>query len=87
MGAHNLQAMLDTGLDTDTVLAWHLQHNHYPPVPLSMLDACKAALAAAANDDHDLEINLPDGIMYRGRPTAPAYAIIEQHHLDNFGGF
>jgi hypothetical protein len=30
----------------------------------------------------DLEIPMPEGITYKGLTTAPAWAIIEQHHLD-----
>jgi hypothetical protein len=28
------------------------------------------------------QIEMPDGITYKGNTTAPAFAIIEQHHLD-----
>ncbi len=70
-------------------LAWHLQSNHYPPVPLSMIDPCIAAINAAVEAytdgdelvDLDRPIDLPEGITYKGLPTAPAAALIEQHHL------
>ncbi len=70
-------------LDMETALTWHLQHNHYPPVPTSMVETCITAInhANMEGDWHD-EIELPEGITYRGRTTAPVYAIIEQHHLD-----
>jgi (2Fe-2S) ferredoxin len=28
------------------------------------------------------QIAMPDGVFYKGMSHAPAYAIIEQHHLD-----
>ena len=70
--------------DLDTGLRWHLQSNHYPPVPLSMVTPCKAAIDAYQDEDYQREISLPEGIAYRGLPTAPASAIVEQHHLHAF---
>lgn len=66
-------------------LSWHLQSNHYPPVPLSMVQPCIDAIKAVREeDDVDAEITLPEGITYNNDPTAPAWAIIEQHHLDSW---
>ena len=62
-------------------LAWHLQSNHYPPIPLSMVETCKDAIEAYWADDLDKEIELPEGVTYRGEPTAPAREIIINHHL------
>ncbi len=70
--------------DLDTALTWHLQHNHYPPVPLSMLPICKAAIKAGNEEDWNREIELPEGVSYQGRPTAPAHQIITSHHLEAF---
>ena len=70
--------------DLDTGLRWHLQSNHYPPIPLSMVEPCKAAIDAYGDEDYRREIPLPDGVSYRGRPTAPASAIVTEHHLDAF---
>lgn len=64
-------------------LEYHLQHNHYPPVPLSMVPVCEQAIAEA-NDNGDpfMQIDLPEGITYKGETAAPVHALIEQHHLD-----
>jgi hypothetical protein len=61
----------------------HLQANHYPPVPKSMVKPCVEAIDAV-NDLGlwNLDIELPEGISWRGLTTAPASAIIEAHHLD-----
>jgi hypothetical protein len=32
----------------------------------------------------DLEIPMPEGVTYKGLTTAPAHAIIEQHHLHSW---
>lgn len=63
-------------------IAWHLRSNHYPPIPLSMVKPCIEAIDAYWEDDLDREIEMPEGVYYRGETTAPARAIIVQHHLD-----
>lgn len=68
-------------LSIDDALTWHLRGNHYPPIPLTMLEPCKEAIQAGLEEDWDREIDLPEGVMYKGLTTAPAWAMIEQHHL------
>ena len=69
-------------LSIDDALAWHLRSNHYPPVPLSMIEPCKEAIQACLDGDWLREITLPEGVSYKGRYTAPADAIVQQHHLE-----
>lgn len=69
-------------VDIHTALSWHLQSNHYPPVPKSMVQPCKEAIDAYWDGDTDIEIELPEGITWRDKTTAPAWAIIEGHHLE-----
>ena len=73
---------LSDNLDIESQIAIHLSANHYPPVPRSMVAPCIEAIDAV-NDLGlwDLEIPMPEGITYKGLTTAPAHAIIEQHHL------
>jgi hypothetical protein len=47
-----------------------------------MVTPCIEALEAYWEDDTDREITMPEGVSYKGRNTAPAWAIIEQHHLE-----
>lgn len=65
-------------------LVWHLRHNHYPAVPERMLPVCEAAIDFANDDDWDRLIDLPEGVLWRGRTDAPAWAIIDQLHLSAF---
>lgn len=69
-------------LDLETAIGYHLRGNHYPPVPLSMVQPCIEAIDAYYDADYNREIEMPEGVFYKGRTTAPANAIIEQHHLD-----
>ena len=68
--------------DLDTGLTWHLQSNHYPPIPLTMLEPCKEAIQACNEEDWYREIVLPEGVLYKGKTTATAAAIIKAHHLE-----
>ena len=70
------------GIPLETQMSWHLQSNHYPPVPLSMVPVCIEAIDSYNEGHYYVEIELPDGIRYKGSDTAPAWAIVEQHHLD-----
>ncbi len=69
-------------LDLEQGIAYHLQGNHYPPVPLSMVQPCIEALDAYYDESYDKLIEMPEGVSYKGNTHAPAWAIIEQHHLD-----
>ena len=69
-------------LDLETQIKIHLTSNHYPPVPVSMVQPCIDAIDAFYWDEFDLEIEMPEGVFYKGKTTAPAWAIIEQHHLE-----
>jgi (2Fe-2S) ferredoxin len=82
MGSVTAIGLADSVLDLETQLAYHLQGNHYPPVPLSMVQPCIEAIDAYYEDDPMRYIAMPEGVFYKGMSHAPAYAIIEQHHLD-----
>lgn len=82
MGYRFAQELVENGdLSLRSALAYHLQGNHYPPVPLIMIEPCIAALNAALEDEWNAEIQLPEGVLFRGLSTAPAREIIDQHHL------
>jgi len=82
MGSITALGIQDSVLDLETQLAYHLQGNHYPPVPVSMVQPCIDAIDAYYDEDYERDITLPEPITWRGQPTAPASAIIEQHHLE-----
>jgi len=82
MGYNTAIGIAESDVTFEQQLAWHLQGNHYPPVPLSMVQPCIEAINAYWNDDFDAQIEMPEGVFYKGNTTAPAWAIIEQHHLN-----
>lgn len=70
-------------LDLHTQIEIHLRGNHYPPVPVSMVQPCIDAIDAY-NDNYDTNkmIDLPEGVSWRGADRAPAWALIDAHHLE-----
>ena len=72
----------DLGISLEQQISWHLQSNHYPPIPNEMVAVCIDAIEYANEGEWDLELDMPEGVSYRGRSTAPVYAIVESNHLD-----
>ena len=79
---YNTALDLSNELDLEVAIGYHLQGNHYPPVPLSMVEPCIEAIDAFYDEDYNREIALPEGVLWRGQVTAPASAIIDAHHLN-----
>ena len=69
-------------LEIESAIAWHLQSNHYPPIPTSMVKPCLEAIENALEGNWMKSVEMPEGVTYRGSRFAPTNAIIEQHHLD-----
>ena len=73
------------GLSITQSLEIHLRYNHYPPVSISMVAVCISAIESYnANLNGEELIQLPEGVSWRGQTSAPAIAIIESHHLDEW---
>jgi hypothetical protein len=86
MGLQNTLGFIESGITLDQQIGWHLQANHYPPVPSSMVAVCVDVirwLSVEDNDPNEL-FELPEGISWRGESSAPATAIAEGHHLFPF---
>lgn len=83
MGRIALDGMLEV-TDADTALQWHLQSNHFPPLPPEILEPAKLAIQAALDEDWDAEIPLPAGVNWRDQTSAPTWACIEGWHLEGF---
>ena len=88
MGSVTAIGLADSVLDLETQILYHLKGNHYPPVPAEMVQPCIEAIDAAYDEDYDRMIDMPKvgdfQIMYKNSTQAPAWAIIEQHHLQFF---
>ena len=92
--SYDLADSVDIDLSLEQSITIQLRSNHYPPVPYSMVPVCIEAIHAYNDGDYSKHIDLPtdgfdaDGepfqITWRGKTYAPANAIIEQHHLENW---
>ena len=73
------------GLLEDKVTIWLTSPSiHYPPHPHFMVDVALQALSLVAQDRPDEEIELPDQVSFRGRPTVTAREAISSLHLEGF---
>jgi len=81
---------IDQGIcSLDRALAAHLQSNHYPPLPMALIPACKKAIRNCEGYQSDLRVQLPTGMrlaMGGGRSTnrPPSWRLVEAAHLDAF---
>lgn len=69
-------------LSLEDQIGIHLTSNHYPPVPRSMVPVCIDAIDKANDGDWEAMVKLPEGVSWKGQVEAPAYSIIEAHHLE-----
>jgi len=84
MGRMGLVSMLEVA-KAEEAMVWHLRSNHYPPVPMSMVNPCLRAVKYGNTGKWDKRVRLPEGVLYKGKyKTAPARDIIEAHYLDAF---
>ena len=81
---HNFATDLatDSHLTLEDAIRIHLSSNHYPPIPGTMVQPCIDAIDAYWEDDTARMIALPDGVSYKGNTEAPAWALIDAHHLN-----
>lgn len=81
MGNNMSQDLAENVVDIRQSIAIQLQSNHYPPVPLSMVEPCIEAIYAVSAGERSKLIPLPEGVTWRGNEEAPADAIVDGHHL------
>lgn len=79
MQAREIASLTKEGMiDEDTALQWHLQSNHFPPIPFDFVSVAKQALKLARDNDYDTVITMPNDI------DKTVGDIIEGMHLDTF---
>jgi len=91
MGRASLEAMLEV-TDLDTALAWHLQSNLHPPVPVVMAGPAKRAIEAvqSGHPDKPIALVLPNGaygVLHHERQAytaPPAGVLVAVFRLDVF---
>ena len=85
MGHNWISGFLEDGtLSRQASMELHLQYNHYPSVSLCMVKPCMDAVENALMDEWDKEVDLPEGMSFKGSKVAPTHKIIEDFHLETF---
>ena len=65
MGNNLSQDLAEMDLGLANSIRIQLQANHYPPVPVSMVEPCIEAIQACNDEMQDKLIKLPEGITWR----------------------
>jgi hypothetical protein len=65
-------------------LETHLRYNHYPPMPLSLVDTCKRAIRKADRGKMTKQVRLPKGATLEGHRTMAVYDVLDWLHLWDF---
>ena len=81
MGHTTAVAISELDINLKQQIEIHLVSNFYPPIPRFMAQTCVDALNAYWEEDTDRMIDMPEGVLYRGSTSAPAWAVVEQHRL------
>jgi hypothetical protein len=85
MKAEVFSGMVERGeIGLRVALEWHLQSNHYPPVPMSMLPVCERAIKKARDGKWHFRVRLPKGCTFKGSIYAPVDEVVRGHNLDTF---
>jgi hypothetical protein len=82
MGYSTAQDLANSELTLEQSLIYHLQGNHFPSVPLFMVQPCIDAIMAYMDEDYERLIQLPRPVYQGNKDQAPASAIVRAHHLD-----
>jgi hypothetical protein len=84
MGLQNLLGIIDSDLSFEDKIRLHLTSNCYPPVPESLQQACVLAVYLCSDGKPEVEVSLPEGVLYRGSSQAPAGVLVSNFHLNLF---
>jgi hypothetical protein len=81
--AQDLAEQVSEGLSNlEAALIYHFRSNHYPPLPTSCIPVAIKIVKGEVSEDDDVE--LPEGVTYRGQTTAPVRECIKAWHLSEF---
>lgn len=84
MGKQTADALAELDVDLKQQISYHLRGNFYPPVPEIMTQPCIDALNAFYEGDTKRMIKMPEGVFYKNSDSAPAWAVVQQHHLESW---
>lgn len=71
-------------LDLKEALKWHFTENHQPPLPTSLMPIAIDAANAARSGAWGKLLDLPEGMVFKGRTKVKASEVVEALKLDHF---
>jgi hypothetical protein len=84
MGSQTTRALAqdvnDELSNLEAALIFHFRSNHYPPLPYSLIPIAIKIIKGEAGD----EVELPEGVSWKGQTTAPVSECIKAWHLSEF---
>lgn len=78
------ESVQEGAMSLHNAVVTHLTTNCYPPIPAFMAEPALLAIEAVQAEEADRDIQLPAGVEWRGKRTAPALAIINDMRLEAF---
>jgi len=85
MGAEAMAEQVREGaLHLQAALRWHLQSNHYPPLPEVLIPAAMRAIERGNKEQWHRRVRMPKNLLFRGKTLAPVGDLIEALHLESF---
>lgn len=81
MGYQTALGIAETNISLEQQVSWHFSSNCYPPVPQQMIPVAVTAIKNVLGEKGSDDINLPDGVSYRGATTVTGYQAVESYRL------
>jgi hypothetical protein len=82
-GTEGFAELVEAGeVSLETSLEWHLQDNHFPPLPKTLIPICVEAIQRANDGDWDADVKFPSHSNFRD--SAKVSDLVEALHLEAF---
>lgn len=66
------------------MVSMHFSSNCYPPIPQIMVDCAVEAIELCNGGEYYEDVELPEGVSFRGSNFVNAATLVEQHRLEGF---
>jgi hypothetical protein len=81
MGISYAEGLREMGVSLEQEIGMHFTHNCYPPIPAQMIPIAIEAIELVNFDSGELDIDLPEGVSFKGETSVSAYAVVESFSL------
>jgi hypothetical protein len=81
MGSQFASEIVELDMTLERQLAIHFSSNCYPPIPRQMIPTAITAIDAYWEEEVEKELDLPEGVTFRGQTTVKAWQVINAYYL------